>query len=90
MFVIEINEVEEPASLPATGLSSERLTELPSISSNQLYASMDEVLRFPFCEVEMPIVAVHQLGDGWNIGWLGEQAGILKAGLSLTGPGIWS
>ena len=80
MFVIEINEVEEPASLPAFGLSSGRLTKLPSSSSHQIYTSLDEVLKFPFYDVEMPIVAVYQFQHSWNIGWLSEQAGILTGG----------
>ena len=85
-----------PGSLPASGFAPDRLTALrePSVA----YTSIDNpTLSIPSLELEMTIVGVPRQGDGWDVSWLGDDAGYLEgssfptsAGNSVITAHVWN
>jgi LPXTG-site transpeptidase (sortase) family protein len=65
--------------LPATGFAPGVVTGLPPQTSQNRYASLGELwLEIPALGVEIPIVGVPLEVDGWDLTWLGDQAGYLE------------
>ncbi len=69
--------VEAGFALPATGFAPGVVTNLPAQPAELAYASTDLVLSIPSLDVETAIVGVPQGPDGWDVSWLGQQAGYL-------------
>ncbi|HCC78613.1 MAG: hypothetical protein A2X25_09865 [Chloroflexi bacterium GWB2_49_20] len=65
--------------LPATGFTPNRTTILPAQPAIKAYADLGDLwLEIPRLEVKLPIVGVPQIGNGWDVSWLGNQAGWLN------------
>jgi LPXTG-site transpeptidase (sortase) family protein len=65
--------------LPATGFAPGVVTGLPPQTSQNRYASLGDLwLEIPALGVEIPIVGVPLEVDGWDLTWLGDQAGYLE------------
>jgi LPXTG-site transpeptidase (sortase) family protein len=64
--------------LPVTGFAPNRITSLPTQPKELLYAATDVVLEIPQLGVKMPIVGVPFKKEGWDVSWLGSQAGWLE------------
>ncbi len=65
-------------ALPATGFTPGLVTKLPKQGSSEIYHQYNFVsLEIPSLEVEAPIVGVPVSKDGWDLTWLGDQAGWL-------------
>jgi len=68
----------EPEALPQTGFAPGRITKLPMQRSSEMYQQYNYVsLEIPSLAIEAPIVGVPISQDGWNLSWLGDQAGWL-------------
>jgi len=75
------------AALPATGFTPNRITILPAQPAEKVYTDFstsvkpglgDLWLEIPRMQVELPIVGVPQSANGWDVSWLGDQAGWLN------------
>ena len=65
------------APIPATGFAPNRVTTL--LPQNVSYADLGDLwLEIPRLGVQIPIVGVPQTSAGWDVSWLGEQAGWLN------------
>ncbi|KAA3644927.1 MAG: sortase [Chloroflexi bacterium] len=65
-------------TLPATGFAPNVVTELEPQPAEKAYTALGDLwLEIPKLGVEMPIVGVPMTGDGWDVTWLGDQAGYL-------------
>ncbi len=63
---------------PETGFAPGRLTYLPSQPSAEAYTEYGDLwLEIPALGLGTDIVGVPQSGGGWDVSWLGEQAGYL-------------
>ena len=80
-FTVRAKEQEDPAqleALPQTGFAPGVVTQLPIQGLSEMYQQYNFVsLEIPSLEVEAPIVGVPVSQDGWNLAWLGNQAGWL-------------
>jgi LPXTG-site transpeptidase (sortase) family protein len=66
-----------PDALPKTGFAPNRVTNLPVQAVP--YADLGDLwLEIPRLGVQIPIVGVPQTDDGWDVSWLGSQAGWLN------------
>ncbi|MFN8380442.1 MAG: sortase [Anaerolineales bacterium] len=83
--------------LPATGFPVGRITRLPSQPEDKVYASFSDLwLEIPKLAVSTPIVGVPLSPDGWDVTWLGSDAGWLNetafptwAGNSVITGHVW-
>jgi len=69
--------VDAASSLPATGFPQGQVTTLPGQLAAKDYADTSLRLEIPSLDVSMPIVGVPLSEDGWDVTWLGNQAGYL-------------
>jgi len=70
--------VQAPGVLPATGFAPGVVTQLPKQGSSEAYQENGYLsLEIPALGVEASIVGVPVSADGWNLSWLGDQAGWL-------------
>jgi LPXTG-site transpeptidase (sortase) family protein len=68
----------QPSVLPQTGFRSGVDTQLPEQKLSEIYQQYNTVsLEIPSLDVEAPIVGVPVSEGGWNLTWLGDQAGWL-------------
>ncbi len=66
-------------SLPATGFTPDRVTELPPLPADLPYADLGGlVLDIPALQLSLPIVGVPSGEEGWDLTWLAAQAGYLE------------
>jgi len=66
-------------NLPATGYAPGMLHTLPPQPAEKAYTAYDGFhLEIPRLGVELPIAGVPLTGDGWDVSWLGNQAGYLE------------
>jgi len=66
------------ADAPATGFAPGRMTALPAQPADRAYATLGDLwIEIPALGVRLPIVGVPQTKDGWDVTWLGSQAGYL-------------
>jgi len=66
-------------TLPQTGFAQGLLTQLPRQELSEKYQQYSHVsLEIPSQGVEAPIVGVPISQDGWDLTWLGDQAGWLN------------
>ena len=67
------------ASLPATGFPMGRMTAIPSQPADKTYASYSDLrLEIPKLTVSTSIVGVPLSKEGWDVTWLGRDAGWLN------------
>jgi LPXTG-site transpeptidase (sortase) family protein len=67
------------AILPKTGFAPQRVTILPAQPVEKAYANLGSLwIEIPSLNVQMPIVGVPQTNGGWDVSWLGSQAGWLN------------
>jgi LPXTG-site transpeptidase (sortase) family protein len=65
--------------LPATGFAPGQVTDLPRMPQGASQGPTDGmVLGIPSLGVRLPIVGVPLSASGWNLTWLGEDAGYLE------------
>jgi len=64
-------------SLPKTGFHQGQVTNLPSQPLAKAYTNTDMTLEIPKLGVRLPIVGVPQTTEGWDVSWLGNNAGYL-------------
>jgi len=68
----------QPESLPQTGFAPDMVTQLSKQGLSEMYQQYNYVsLEIPSLEVEASIVGVPVSEEGWNLSWLGNQAGWL-------------
>jgi LPXTG-site transpeptidase (sortase) family protein len=66
------------AGLPATGFRPGSITALPAQSADEAYMDTAMTLEIPKLGVSTPIIGVPQTLGGWNVTWLGSEAGYLE------------
>ncbi len=71
--------------VPATGFAPNRITALPKQKVS--YAQSDLWLEIPKLGVQMDIVGVPAVDGGWDVSWLGKNAGWLEGSAFPTWEG---
>jgi LPXTG-site transpeptidase (sortase) family protein len=74
-------------SLPATGFPQDKATTLPIQPAEKAYTSTDLWLEIPKLGVKMSIVGVPSTKSGWDVTWLGKNAGWLNGSAFPTWNG---
>ncbi len=75
----KVNTNLADSSLPATGFTPGAQTVLPQQPEALAYQTYSDLwLEIPALGAAADIVGVPQEGDGWDVGWLGEQVGWLE------------
>jgi len=76
------------SSLPASGFPMGRSTNIPAQPVNQTYASYSDLrLKIPTLTVSASIAGVPLSKEGWDVTWLGDDAGWLNGTAFPTGTG---
>lgn len=78
---------QQTSLLPTTGFPQDKVTMLPFQPVNKAYTSTDLLLEIPKLGVKISIVGVPQTKDGWDISWLGKNAGWLNGSAFPTWNG---
>lgn len=74
--------------LPSTGFAPNRITSLPEQPAAKGYQNLGSTwLEIPRLNVALPIVGVPLGDEGWDLTWLGAQAGYLEGTAYPTLPG---
>jgi LPXTG-site transpeptidase (sortase) family protein len=74
----EIRTPDAP-ELPATGFAPGRVTPLPAQPAGKTYTDLGSLwIEIPALELKLPITGAPLQSDGWDLTWLGEQAGWLE------------
>ncbi len=74
--------------LPSTGFAPRLRTSLPAQPAHLAYQDYGAMsLEIPSLQQKMAIMGVPKSGDGWDVRWLGEQAGYLEGTAFPTWPG---
>ncbi len=77
-----------PPRLPKTGFAPGSISKLDPQPVEKQYLSLDDlVLTIPGLNVETTIIGVPVSKDGWDVSWLGEQAGWLTGSAYPTWVG---
>lgn len=72
-------------ALPLTGFAPDQVTTIPQQPAESIYQLMDGItLQIPSLGVNIPVVGVPLENQGWDVTWLGNQAGWL-AGTAFPG-----
>ena len=74
-------------ALPDTGFALGVATKVPGQPAEQAYTNTDIILSIPQLNVETVIVGVPLSPDGWDVSWLGQQAGYLEGSAFPTRAG---
>lgn len=65
--------------LPATGFAPGKVTVLPQQKEENLYKTNSELsLSIPKIGMDVPIVGIPAIDNGWDLSWLSNQAGYLE------------
>ena len=64
--------------LPETGFAPGRVTPLPEQPAHLQYQATDMWLEIPKLGIKIPVVGVPRNQQGWNLTWLGANAGWLE------------
>ena len=75
------------ASLPKTGFRHDQITPLPAQPVAKAYTTTTLTLIIPKLGVSLPIVGVPASADGWDVTWLGNDAGWLEGSAFPTWAG---
>lgn len=74
--------------LPSTGFAPGKVTHLPPPPREDLYVPVSDMqLAIPRLGVQVPLVGVPVSDTGWDVAWLGQQAGYLTDTAFPTLPG---
>jgi LPXTG-site transpeptidase (sortase) family protein len=85
--VSSLFEIRIPA-LPDTGFAPGVQATLPAQSEANAYTSLGSLwLEIPTLGVQMPIVGIPANSQGWDLTWLGDDAGYLEGTAYPTWPG---
>jgi LPXTG-site transpeptidase (sortase) family protein len=75
-------------AVPATGFAPNMVTPLPWQPTSKAYAAYSGlVLEIPRLGIKLDIVGVPQTKTGWDVTWLGKQAGFLNGSAFPTAVG---
>jgi len=96
-FTVSAALINSKIMLPVTGFPMEYETRLPAQPEDKKYASFSDLwLEIPKLAVSTPIVGVPLTADGWDVAWLGKDAGWLNqtafpswAGNSVITAHVW-
>jgi LPXTG-site transpeptidase (sortase) family protein len=66
------------SGLPVTGFPQGQITSLPAQPADKAYAVTDVWLEIPKLGVKLNIMGIPQTKTGWDISWLGKNAGWLN------------
>ncbi len=67
-----------PAMAPETGFAPNRRTTIPLQPASKIYETYGEMrLEIPALSVDMSVVGITMDPEGWDVTWLGDQAGYL-------------
>ncbi|MBM3138330.1 MAG: sortase, partial [Chloroflexi bacterium] len=73
------SQIWDVTPLPATGFAPGVVTKLPEQPEALAYKQTDDLfIEIPTIGVRLPIVGVSQSTGGWDLTWLGDQAGWLE------------
>jgi LPXTG-site transpeptidase (sortase) family protein len=75
------------SAVPATGFAQGLVTTLPAQPAEKMYAATSLWIEIPRLGVKMDIVGVPQTRDGWDVSWLGRDAGWLNGSAFPTWNG---
>jgi LPXTG-site transpeptidase (sortase) family protein len=79
VYRVEATAVVRVPRLPETGFAPGRHTPLPERPDGDEYESLPGIrLQIDSIGVDVSIVGVSPAGDGWDLTWLGEEAGWLE------------
>jgi len=73
--------------MPDTGFPMGQVTRLSAQPESKAHSATEMTLEIPALGVEMPIVGVPQTSDGWDMTWLGNNAGYLAGSAFPTWAG---
>jgi len=73
--------------IPVTGFPQGRVTSLAAQSADKAYASTDILIEIPKLGLKTTVVGVPQSEDGWDVSWLGSNAGWLNGSAFPTWKG---
>lgn len=80
--------VPSSAIIPVTGFTPNVVTKLPEQPANLAYKNIPTMrLEIPSLSVDIPIVGVRMTGNGWDLTWLGNNAGYLEGSAYPTWQG---
>ncbi len=65
------------STLPGTGFVQNIVTILPQQPTDKVYSATNLSLEIPSLNLNLPIVGVPQSDEGWDVSWLGNNAGRL-------------
>jgi LPXTG-site transpeptidase (sortase) family protein len=94
----EVLTVTSTTSLPSTGFAPNRITALPVQPADMAYKAMGDLwLEIPKLGVQMNILGIPPVNGGWDVSWLGSNAGWLQgsafptwAGNSVLTGHVWN
>ena len=88
-FIVSVPAIAEsdPDVLPATGFPRGSVTRLAAQPQNKSYSTIQMMLEIPKLGLEMPIVGVPRSINGWDVTWLGDNAGYLAGSAFPTWAG---
>ncbi|MCH8875205.1 MAG: DUF11 domain-containing protein [Chloroflexi bacterium] len=67
-----------PVMAPETGFAPNRRTRIPLQPASKMYETTGDMrLEIPALGVEMSVVGIAMDSEGWDVTWLGDQAGYL-------------
>jgi LPXTG-site transpeptidase (sortase) family protein len=79
VFVHELGSVGADSTLPRTGFAPNVVTLLPSQPAELAYTEMSDLwLEIPSQKIKANIVGVPKSENGWDVKWLGQDAGWLN------------
>jgi LPXTG-site transpeptidase (sortase) family protein len=85
---IELWRFGSEYGLPRTGFAPGQITRLPAQPPAQAYQNMNSMrIDLPILSQPVDLVGVPIADDGWNLTWLGRQAGYLTDSAFPTLPG---
>ena len=73
--------------LPDTGFAPGYFTSLPTQPADKAYTDTTVLLNIPELEINIPVIGVPQTQDGWDVTWLGNNAGYLEGSAFPTREG---
>ena len=85
--VIDFTVVQATTVVPKTGFAMNTLTNLPAQPAGLAYSSTDMWIEIPSLSVKMTVVGVPKTSAGWDVTWLGSQAGWLEGSAYPTWSG---
>jgi LPXTG-site transpeptidase (sortase) family protein len=74
-------------TIPVTGFAQGEITSLPIQPAEKAYSATELWLEIPRLGVKMSIVGVPQTAEGWDVSWLGKEAGWLNGSAYPTWGG---